>query len=90
MMGMYVDRELGYHEVIINHDIFLDFDSIVQPLLPLVGHGTLPDFTFCNTELNAIKTTVFASVWKFNMCAILKASFWRPISQEIKLAAMLL
>ena len=59
---MRINRQLGWQEVIAYNDILLHFYSIIQPLLPLVGHGQFPDLAFRYTQLNAIETTIFACV----------------------------
>jgi len=87
---MSVDGQLRRQEVIAYNNILLHLDSIIQPLLPLVGHGQLPDLAFRDTQLYAVEAAILAGVGQLYGGRVLEAALRRSLRQLAQLIPMLL
>ena len=87
---MSVDGQLRRQEVIAYNNILLHLDSIIQPFLPLVGHGQLPDLAFRDTQLYAVESAILTGVGQLYGGRVLEAALRCTLRQLTQLIPMLL
>jgi hypothetical protein len=76
---MSIDGQLRWQEVIAYNNILLHLYSIVKPLLPLVGHGKLPDLAFRDTQLYAVEAAILTGIGELHRGRVLEAALRCPL-----------